>query len=66
MAMTKVAGYQRSHLPHVKKVHQHKKIYTLYPPQTEGENLYCELIKFYGHEILCFDDEGHVRGHLNS
>ena len=26
---------------------------------------YCEIILFHGHGILWFDDNGHVRGHLN-
>jgi len=28
--------------------------------------IHCEIILFDGHEIPWFDDDGHVRGHLNS
>jgi len=26
---------------------------------------FCEIILFHGHKILLFDDDRHVRGHLN-
>jgi len=26
---------------------------------------YCEFILFHGHKLSWFDDDGHLRGHLN-